>query len=149
MRGKRIVKFRVYPESIHGSYLDVEIHPTVEAMRHAAKRAERKSKGRVADFQDAEAVTCGFGKGYVNESGRTIWRKTLGTMFFHKDRLGMEVITHEAAHAAIRWAERKDITLAPDPKAGPASDDEERFCYAVGRIAAQIAGKGHDLGLYE
>lgn len=134
---------------MRGSYLDVEIHPTVEAMRRAASRAERKTKGKVADFKDAEAVTCGFGTGYVNEKGRTIWQKTLGTIFFHRERLGMEVITHEATHAAVRWAERRGITIAPDPKAGPATDNEERFCYAVGRIAKQIAGKCHELDLYE
>lgn len=145
---KKAIKFRVYPDSVHGHYLDVEIHPTIEAMRKAASRTEYKTKGQRDDFGDALAAVLGYGTGYISEQGRKVWSKTLGTIFFHRDQLGMEVVTHEATHAAIRWAEQQKIKIDFVAQGGRASDAEERFCGALGRISAQIASKCHELDLY-
>ena len=144
----RIIKFRVYPESVHGFYFDVSIHPTVERMRKFAER----TKAMRGNFDNAEAAVCGFSKGEQDENGRIAWSKTLGAMVFYQKRLGMEIITHECTHAALRWMEAKKFNAldrSGDYVEGEASDNEERFCYALGRIAAQIAEKCWEHNLYE
>lgn len=143
-----VIQFRVYPESRRGHYFDVEIHPTVTSMRKAASVAG----GAKANFDGALAVVRGFNAGHYTADGRKVWRKTLGTMFFHKARLGVEVIAHESTHAAFRWMEAQKFNAAEDAaERGDTncSDSEERFCHALGNIARQIANECHDRGLYE
>lgn len=59
--------------------------------------------------------------------------------------LSMEVVTHEAVHAAFNYEKRVKRNLF-----GPAADfDEERIAYPAGIIAAAINRFLHSEGLYE
>ncbi|MEO5859168.1 MAG: hypothetical protein ABIR33_09495 [Pyrinomonadaceae bacterium] len=147
---KRVIKFRIYPESVHGFYFDVEIHPTVKAMRRTAQREGADS----SNFLDADGATLGFRHYAWDDKRKThVLRKTLGLMVFHRDRLDAEVLAHESGHAAIRWMEamRLDLEMRKDPMADrPMQDEmanEERFCYALGRMAAQISDQCWKHGL--
>ncbi len=62
------------------------------------------------------------------------------------DALGMEVITHEAGHAAFAYANRvKHKDLWP----GQRSNDEEAICYPLGLIASRVNIALREAGLYE
>lgn len=149
---KKIIKFRVYPESVHGFYFDVEIHPTATSMRRTAKREGSDS----SSFFDADGATLGFQHYIWDEKRKThVLRKTLGMIVLHRGRLDAEVLAHESAHAAIRWMEamRLNMGMRTDPFADrPMQDEmsnEERFCYALGRMTAQISDQCWKQGLYE
>lgn len=142
------IKFRVYPESVHGFYFNVRIYRDQESMQKAAEYGGGKRK----NFSNAAAVVRGLKRGRRTDRG-IAWKKQLGTIYFYKDCVGTEVITHESTHAALRWAEEKKFNVVdrngPDYIAGDACDNEERFCYALGKIAAQIASKCWAHKLYE
>ena len=138
MDNAQIVRFRVYPESVHGFYFDVEVYPTQKQMQ---KRAERLKPHLHGGFMDTDAAVLGFSKGYVGADGRCVWSKTLGTIVFHRERLGVNVISHECTHAALRWMEAMKFNVTDRGEnyvEGEASDNEERFCYALGRMTAAI-----------
>lgn len=111
-------------------------------MRQYAKRI--KSDTCASFFRDAVAAVLPYSSNK---------RKTLGEIIFYKARLGTEIITHEASHAAIRWIERKKLMIVDrrgdEYTPGEASKSEERFCLALGWMASQIASKCYDLGLYD
>jgi hypothetical protein len=138
---KDVISFRIYPESVYSFYFDVMIHPTLRAMRKSA----RKNGGKRSNFNDAQAVTCGYRRGEWGDGDRIHWKKCCGLLLFHRKGINAETLSHEATHAAIRWMEEKKFSFPINPPAlisergGMASDDEERFCYAVGRMTNQIA----------
>ena len=138
---KKIIKFRVYPESIHGFYFEVGIYPNIERMRAAAKR----NGGKTSNFENAGAVTCGFRVGHIDAGESKIrWTKQLGLIAFNRCEIDAEIVAHESTHAAIRWMEEKRVpfdigkSALVEDKGGMAHDTEERFCYAVGKITNQI-----------
>ena len=119
------------------------------------RRYATKTKSEIGaemNFSEAQAAVLGFSKGYQPKNGRIAWAKTLGTFVFHTGKLGMEVVTHECTHAALRWMEAKKFNAldrSGDYTEDEASDNEERFCYALGRMAAQIGDQCWKRGLYE
>jgi hypothetical protein len=144
---KKIIRFRVYPESVHGFYFEVEIHPTLARMR---KAANRRKPGH--NFNDAEAVATGYTKGFVKEDGRIAWSKTLGCIFFHRAGCFSEIVAHECTHAALRWAEAMKFNVIDRDDAnyiaGNACDNEERFAYALGRMVSQITAKTYEYKIF-
>lgn len=128
------IQFRIHPESTRGFYFDVKVFPTKKAMREYAVT----EKGGSAYFRKAEAATLGM----YRTDKRARPTKFLGACIFHEKALTPEIIAHEATHAAIRWAQATQIQPVPEElKDGNSSDDEERFCYVVGRLTEQIAVK--------
>ena len=141
MRETNLIKFRVYPESKRGHYFDVAIYPTATSMRKAANKAGAVRK----DFHRIKAGAAVLGT-------RTPGTKSLGLILFHRQWLGMNVITHECGHAALRWMEAQRFSVEQRPanhKDGWASDNEERFCYALGSMAAQIGNECWNHKLYK
>jgi hypothetical protein len=56
--------------------------------------------------------------------------------------LGVAVLSHELAHAALAWARRAKITdLYGDHNKLAVGDAEERFCYVLGDLMAQVVTK--------
>ena len=87
------------------------------------------------------------GKGLRNVLACVLWpvdtlhkprKGYVGEMHFNREDLQMEIIRHEAVHAAIRWAKYVGLDVDTDVLQPTASDTEERFCYAVGNIVDQI-----------
>jgi hypothetical protein len=72
-------------------------------------------------------------------TGRTRTLPEMGEILFVAPLIDHEVISHEVAHAAIGWAQRIGIrpfgTGTDCQYAGP---DEERYCYALGRMVLQV-----------
>ena len=63
----------------------------------------------------------------------------MGEILFVLRSIDAEVISHEVGHAAIGWAQR--IGLHPfgiDRHPQYANADEERYCYALGRLVLQV-----------
>lgn len=74
-----------------------------------------------------------------------IKNKCLGSMVFHRERLGCGIVSHEASHAVIRWMERMKMNkefgqnlMTPADGFVDVNDIEEVFCYAVGEVTSQI-----------
>jgi hypothetical protein len=62
--------------------------------------------------------------------------------------LGVAVLSHELAHAALAWARRTKIdSLSADTENPAVSDAEERFCYVLGDLMALVVQKLYDLNI--
>jgi hypothetical protein len=60
--------------------------------------------------------------------------------------LGVSVLSHELAHAALAWAQRTKIDdLIADTENPAVSDAEERFCYVLGDLMAEVVTKLYEL----
>ena len=99
------------------------------------------------------ATSVSFNTGVPRKSG------LFAELIFHRNSLGMEVVTHEFTHAAFCWAERRGLDLSKilgkhnwkvhkRGKAMARDGVEERFCYALGQMANQFTKKCCDIGLY-
>jgi hypothetical protein len=138
----KVIKFRIYPESRRSYYFDVKVFPTEEKMR---KYAERWGARHVdpSRFANAEAAMLP----YTIKGG-----KTLGEIVFHKAQIGIVTVAHEATHAALRWADSARVSVDRDVRESNTdigTQNEERFCDAIGTLVLQMMGLMHDAGLYE
>jgi hypothetical protein len=60
--------------------------------------------------------------------------------------LGVAVLSHELAHAAIAWARRTKINhLNEDSENSAVGDAEERLCFVLGYLMGQVFQKLYDL----
>lgn len=79
------------------------------------------------------------------------WRKkgAFGRINLHRQKLTTEIACHEIAHAGIAWARRVGIEpLACDEGHMDEPEDNERFCYAMGRMMAQFSNHAYRLKLW-
>lgn len=137
--------YRIYPESRHGLYFVVRLFTTRSALA-ACIRAYGRTPGR---------GTIGIVMPWRTSSWDQRWRtgKFAGEIGLLAETAKNEVCAHEATHAALAWARRigfADGIVATEnarrrhaPVMLTRDCDEERFCYAVGRINKQIVA-----GLY-
>lgn len=137
-RASNPITFRVYPEK-HTLYFVVFVWQTQKAMYDYYPLRRRH-------------LACCKGMEIRNiRTGR--WKPQLGEIHFTRSRLRMEIITHECGHAALQWAERMGLPVRQASalkitKVGP-SENEERFCHALGNMAGAIAQQGWDQGLFK
>jgi len=138
MRTARPVKFRLYPEN-RSLFCPVHVWPDKAAMLAYFRRDRGK---RFAEAHaDAAAVA----------SGREVYRVLPGKPMrktgefceinCHRGELTEEIVSHEVAHAALRWRSRVGLAVGRDDDFGgheDVSDAEERFCYALGRMVKQF-----------
>lgn len=86
-------------------------------------------------------------------SSEEIWRKRrkiacMGEINLVKRHIGTEVIVHELAHAAHGYARRCGLDFSKDERHKLSLDSaEERFCYAIGRMAMETVNKLYRLKL--
>jgi hypothetical protein len=119
-------KFRVHPEHGRGLYFDVYLWRTLRELRHYAERVwrvdhpERRHAWAWTFLEEYRSTATGRRLPYVGE------------MHFAKGRCPVEMVTHEVSHAALGWAARKRLVVAESDTIG--SHDEERLCYAQGRM---------------
>lgn len=136
---KSILEFKVYPntKSRHLYYL-VRVYRTFKELRSLTKLSKE---------------TLAFVDSYIRSGNKN----ECGTINFCIKRLGMELITHESTHAAIRYANRVKRNFVLDLGEGVGFqarndirwDKEEYICLLVGRIASQINSKFYKNGVYK
>lgn len=147
------ISFRVYPEG-RFLYCEVNIWPTKKSMLVHTKLGGDKYE-----------ACCGGREGYVVEpkrrGGRQRVRKTglFAEANFHREAIGIEVISHEFTHATFCFADRRKLPLGECVDKKFEKNDrfntleldgpEERFCYALGQMCRQFTQRCYDLGLYQ
>lgn len=134
---KPLLQFKVYPNPRNRNiYYLVRVFKYLKELRGISENP----KGTLA-FVDAPFLG----------------QKQVGTINFCIKRIGMEIISHESTHAAIRYIERvkKNFDLSFKSYYGSYSEmkdscnKEEYLCLLVGRIASQINSKFHKEGIYK
>jgi hypothetical protein len=140
-RPKPLADFRTYPAGKNGKlFFRVRVFSTKKEMSEFVNCSIDKNP-KCGDF-DALCVSSDQWKDgtLTNEIGR---------MYFNLKSLGGFFVSHECAHAAFRYLERKNISLEDQTSVDPtrASDSEESFCYALGTMVRQIYDKLLSSGL--
>lgn len=134
---KKFIKFRAYADPKKRYWVEVRVFDTAKQMRKdiAACGYGMKLKGTEGQVTSAQFFKNG--------------RKTgvFAVMWLNENVLkshGMEVVTHESLHAAVRYFERRGwpVCLALEMREGSIDTHErwleERLAYAVGLIARYI-----------
>lgn len=135
------VTFRIYPEP-GTRYVLVHVWPS-----RAAYVAHRRRCGiRVVAGEQASCMDL-----HVQRFVRGRWRRTgiVAEVNFHRRRIGTEVVTHEFFHATLAWGRRVGVRWgAIGSDAGTMTVDEERLCYAHGRLCREFVTAATAVGLY-
>ena len=135
---KPICTFRVYPK-MRGLYYEVYVWKNSKGLRKHVTwcKPGRDCKGLCSTF------TCWSVK-------KGLSRKC-GEIHFIDKNLGIECVTHELEHAVLGWARRNKIKLNEESSSGMMKADcpEERLCYAMGRMAAQVTNKFFKYGVWK
>lgn len=129
------VCFRIFPESSSGLYYRVRLFVTPDALGEYLRADDID---RAAAY-GARALCSRWTRTRTTAAGRTRTLPEMGEILLVEHAITHEVISHECGHAAIGWAQR--IGLRPfgtDVHAQYASADEERYCYALGRMVCQV-----------
>ncbi len=108
--------FRVRPVKGSRYYFLVHVADTLPAMKAAKQLA---------------ACVSAEGKHRSN-------RGLVGILFFARNTLGAGLVTHEMAHAAFRYCERKRLTVDHWNRGTTASVNEERFCDYIEELTRQF-----------
>lgn len=131
----QVACFRIFPEPTSRLFYRVRLFATPDAMRDYL----------IADDIDrtaaygARALCSRWTRTRISASGRTRTVPEMGELLFVVRTIDHEVIAHEVGHAVIGWAQRIGLhPFATDATAQYASHDEERSCYALGRMVLQI-----------
>lgn len=112
----RPVTFRIRPERKSRLSLQVEIYPTVGAMRRIV-RAEGKRDNKPSRTRGLVGMCQG-----VTERRRGRRTGLFAIVRIPKQYLQMSTITHEAFHATCRWVERRGHRAIPvDHSDGPSN----------------------------
>lgn len=69
---------------------------------------------------------------------RRVMTTKVGECYFCYGHLDIDTIAHEATHMAIGVSVRKGRPIIGEGRGDHVSDEEEDFCYMVGRFVAQI-----------
>lgn len=137
------ITFRLYPEGRY-RYCLVKVWPNHRTMvpylmgLHPARRGEYRST------QGLHTST----ERWKHAGDRLRKSGIFGELNLHRGRIDTEIASHEIAHAGIAWARR--VRINPISPSGQQweSADNERFCYAMGRMMAQFSNHAHRLKLW-
>jgi hypothetical protein len=128
-------RFSVRPEP-KAPKIEVYVYPTYKALRASATadavRMYRKVLGYTVSFEKPV-------KGVIAQ------------VHLCEKALSAEIVSHEAAHAVLGFAQYKGFhsALHRDFESGkPACAGEERFCYALGKVVQDITTELWDRGYY-
>lgn len=143
------ITFRLYPEP------DSRLFCRVNVWQDKAEMLAYLRQSRGSQFAAHHSLAAALASGReiyrVYPDGRTRKSPEFCEINCHRGRLDLEVVSHEIQHAAFRWASRVELdpvhsnrTKGPD-----CSDEEERFCYAVGRMVNDFAKHLHRRKVWE
>lgn len=137
-----VARFRIYPEG-RSLYFLVHVWPTKAGMLEYFRRE------CLADDPDTTAQCSTYSRYRVYPGGQTRISSCMGEINFHSGRMDAEVVVHEVGHAAQGWARRIGLDIrGGNHEPGLVPDGEERYCYGLGRMAAQLNNRLYKLGLY-
>lgn len=138
--------FRLYPEG-QFLYCEVNIWSSKKAMRthtQLSGKYEACCGGRISYSVPA--------KGPMRRTG------LFAEANFNRNRMDVEIMSHELTHAAFAFADRRKLKLSDaldksfheHGAQGLLNRDgaEERFAYALGQMCRQFTQKCYDLGIY-
>jgi hypothetical protein len=139
-----IARFRLYPES-GTRYVLVQVWPTRAAMRaHLAGWMSRASL-RYTEGTCTDTTV----KRLRERDGRWITLGQVAEVNLYRERLGMEVVTHELFHATIAWGRRVGFAWRRLGDDDAVNADEERLTYVHGRLCAEFVRRAERAGLYD
>jgi hypothetical protein len=135
-RRPEVACFRVFPEPGSWLFYRVRVFATEDTLRHYL--AADRDVDRTAAFH-SRALCTRWTRTRVLANGRTRTCPDMGELLFVLPLIDSEVISHECSHAAIGWAQRVGLRLLHDaPGVQYARADEERYCYALGRMVKDV-----------
>jgi hypothetical protein len=127
---KPLRKFRIYIWKTKLYYL-VHIWETKEQMYQYLKSKDNHDYECEAIVRTKELVD-------VYANGRKQLRPSLGEMHFHKNRLELEILTHETVHAVFGYCRRIwcefSVLNRSNRKEGNVTDLEEGIAYVQGQF---------------
>lgn len=134
-----IASFRIYPDTRNtgkrGYYFTVNIFKTFKELRAKIKQngSSWSTKGTVGCCQAWRIIR-------THGNGKRSYSKEIGEIQLCVKCMGIGVVTHEALHAALRWADYKGIKVetCKNEKLELCTDSEEDVCYALGNMCSQI-----------
>jgi hypothetical protein len=131
----QVAAFRVFPESRSGLFYRVRLFDSERALGQYLRSDDIDRSAAYG----ARALCSRWTRTRTTANGRTRTMPDMGEILFVVRSLDAEVVSHEVGHAAIGWAQRIGIrpfgTGTDCQYAGP---DEERYCYALGRMVLQV-----------
>jgi len=137
---KPLLSFKVYCSGKSRLYYEVNIYETLAQMRKSASLAA----GCGLTGYDRCLGACTY---WTYEPLNPPKTNQLGVISFHKKNLGSEIVSHECAHAACGFLDRKGITNLETGRIG--SDHGEELAYAVGHMTSRIYAKLHKSGILD
>lgn len=128
----RPITFRLYPEK-RTLYFAVNVWPTRKAMISRLREL-------AVNVHDGMQAACSTWERTKYRKGKPARKRPVcGELNFHRERLSIEIASHEITHATVGWARRMQIDpMTIDDDVAAESDDNERFAYAQGRMVAQF-----------
>lgn len=155
MKQVKPIRFRIYPEKT--LFYDVRVWPDRKSMRRHLRSLGYSKAG--AESTEANCRSQMHLRWRPN--GKLRANPRCGEINVNRERFNTEIAAHEITHAAIFWAERvgvmpvrskadADSLAAPKgkPKNISAGPDNERFCYAMGRMIAQFTNHAYRLKVW-
>lgn len=135
-RNLQPIRFRLYPEK-QTLFFIVHVWLTQKAMH-------RRLKKLGIPHSEHTQGTCSAWRRYKNGAAVPDRRtRDIGELNFHRGLLNAEIVSHEIAHAMVQWARRMRVDPLTDAGDDDESSDNERFCYATGRMMAQFAHQAY------
>lgn len=131
-----LLKFRIYPDAGRLYFLVSIFADKRDMYSFCKKTCETWNEG-----WDYEAVCHTYTKLRIGgPSKRTLVSSQIGHMHFYQKKITMEVVTHEAVHAALAFYRRRYRKKSLNVMAW-----EEKLCYAAGIIGKEIVAAAEDL----
>jgi hypothetical protein len=127
--------FRVFPEPSSRLFYRVRVFATPVTLGEYLRSDDIDRSAAYG----ARALCSRWTRTRTTGTGRTRTLPEMGEILFVAPLIDHEVISHEVAHAAIGWAQRIGIRpFATGTDCQYAGPDEERYCYALGRMVLQV-----------
>ena len=126
---KPLLSFRVYCSQKSRLYFEIKIYETLAEMRKQAA----KDGGCPISGYDRCLGACVYWTYTPLKPPRT---NKIGVIYLQKNNLGSEIVSHECAHAACGFLDRKGIKKLETGHIG--SDHGEELAYAVGHMTSKI-----------
>lgn len=126
------IAIKLWPEGKNSLYFTVQIWPGPASMRRHLRQ-----RRRMTGLQDTHGVCTIWGS-------RAARGKEIGRLYLHRKRLDAEIAAHEISHAALGWANQRGLDLT----APCGSPDNERYCYAAGRMIQTFTNRAYELGIW-
>lgn len=130
-------------------FVRVSVYETAEELRAAADRYNKRIGAYTpGEFDHAHGVTHSFWSVLIDGDGKEVRTgPSAAHIRLYRGALGMAVVTHEVAHAALAIY-RQDCFGEQGSVHGD-MEQEEVACYLIGELAARVVSGLYRYGFYE